>query len=78
MEIIHIIIIGVILFILILIYTKSQNKIETNKQPVLNNNSEEKLDFLDKNYEANKIKELQYLTSQNESNENDIKSSDLF
>jgi len=76
METIHIIITGIILVVIILIYIKSQNKNKQIKQP--QNISTEKLDFLDKNYESNKIKELQYLTSQQNENENDIKSSDLF
>ena len=77
METAHLIIIGIIIIVLLLIYFKSQNKQEIKPQ-IQTKSPEENLDFLDKNYEANKIREIQYLTSQNNSNENDIKSTDLF
>ncbi len=76
MEIIYVIIIGVVLLIILIIYKKSQNNQIIKQQNI--KEPEEKLDFLDKNYEATKIKEIQYLTSQNESTENDISSKDLF
>ena len=72
------IILGVIVIIVIVLYYRKKSQQKKNNQQPQRNKINDELTFLEPNYDKQKIAELNYLTSQSDGNESDIKSVDLF